>query len=63
MPPLRTRATLMFSQRNNPYCELLQKLCRKNTIFLNMIVGNLKIIFNFAESNRKNKQHEEDFGT
>ena len=24
---------LMFSQRNNPYCELLQILCSKSTHF------------------------------
>jgi hypothetical protein len=24
---------LMFSQRNNPYCELLHILCRKNREF------------------------------
>ena len=26
---------LMFSQRNNPYCELLHILCRKNRYFSN----------------------------
>ena len=26
---------LMFSQRNNPYCELLHNLCCKNRHFLN----------------------------
>jgi hypothetical protein len=26
MPPLEVEGDLMFSQRNNPYCELLSKL-------------------------------------
>jgi len=25
-PPLKVEGDLMFSQRNNPYCELLSKL-------------------------------------
>ena len=30
---------LMFSQRNNPYCELLHNLCCKNRHFLNNASG------------------------
>ena len=30
---------LMFSQRNNPYCELLHNLCCKNRHFLNNARG------------------------
>ena len=30
---------LMFSQRNNPYCELLHILCCKNRQFLNNARG------------------------
>ena len=33
-PRQRSRATLMFSQRNNPYCELLQKSKGKIKAFL-----------------------------
>ena len=30
---------LMFSQRNNPYCELLHILCCKNRYFFNTASG------------------------
>ena len=30
---------LMFSQRNNPYCELLHILCCKNSDFFNNASG------------------------
>ena len=33
-PRQRSRATLMFSQRNNPYCELLQISSGKINAFL-----------------------------
>ena len=38
MPPIKDEGNLMFSQRNNPYCELLRIDC-KYSVFsdLNLI--------------------------
>ncbi len=47
MPPdYGQEATQMFSQRNNPYCELLSIICRTNikNKFFNLITGNRKEI-------------------
>jgi len=53
--PRRGRGNLMFSQRNNPYCELLSKLCGKsiNIFFDNQIFFHIfeKKIINNHEKN------------
>ena len=33
MPPIKDEGNLMFSQRNNPYCELLRIDCKVNEFY------------------------------
>ena len=33
MPPIKDEGNLMFSQRNNPYCELLRIDCKYSVFF------------------------------
>ncbi len=48
LPDYGQGATQMFSQRNNPYCELLYKLVKQIYILLINKPSNFKKIFNFT---------------